>query len=162
MLGLDHTVILSPLRPQVSWFSSFINLYITQETFIYTDDVYLSLNRGVIPNHGYVEIDVIGSTDDTALLCHTNHIPPPGQLSARDWFEPDRRIIPDAGIPGFTRKEGRMVMRLRRTTGDPPEGIYTCIMEVSFGVQTVYVGLYNSGRGMYILWQMILIFALRH
>ena len=30
-------------------------------------DVYLSLNDDIIPNHGYVEISGIGSTDATAL-----------------------------------------------------------------------------------------------
>ena len=41
-------------------------------------DVYLSLNGGVIPNHGYLDISDIGSTDTTALLCNTNRPPPPG------------------------------------------------------------------------------------
>ena len=106
-----------------------------------------------------MEIDDIGSTDDTALLCHTNH---PDELSGGNWVEPKNIIIPDTGIPGFTRNEGRMVMRLRRTTGDPPEGLYTCLMEgASANIHTVYIGLYNSGRGMYI-WQINLLFALHH
>ena len=35
-------------------------------------DVYLSLGDNIIPNHGYVMISDIGSTVNTALLCHTN------------------------------------------------------------------------------------------
>ena len=45
-------------------------------------DVYLSLDGTVIPNHGYVEISDIGSTDDFALLCHTNFPPPPGSTTS--------------------------------------------------------------------------------
>ena len=40
--------------------------------FTSSTDVYLSLNGEVIPNHGYVEISDIGSSDITALLCHTD------------------------------------------------------------------------------------------
>ena len=38
--------------------------------------MYLSLKAEIIPNHGYAVISEIGSIDDTALLCITNHIPP--------------------------------------------------------------------------------------
>ena len=42
------------------------------ECLIIIEDVYLSLNGDIIPDHGYVMISDIGSTDNTALLCHTN------------------------------------------------------------------------------------------
>ena len=53
--------------------------------------MYLSLNDDIIPNHGYVVISDIGSTDDTALICHTNR---PSTLnnnadSGGDWFAPE-------------------------------------------------------------------------
>ena len=37
-------------------------------------DVFLriSQNDDIVPNHGYVLISDIGSTNNTALLCHTN------------------------------------------------------------------------------------------
>ena len=34
--------------------------------------VYLSLSDQIIPNHDYIVISDIGSTDNTALICHTN------------------------------------------------------------------------------------------
>ena len=109
-------------------------------------DVYLSLDGTVIPNHGYVEIS---STDDSALLCHTNNPPPPGSASSGgDWWAPDRTKIPSSDVPGVTRTRGPMVVRLWRTSGDPPEGIYECtINDATSTVQIVYVGLYSTGEG---------------
>ena len=112
-------------------------------------DVYLSLNSTVIPNHGYVEIDDIGSTDDSSLLCHTNFPPPPGSAnSGGDWFAPDGTNIPSSDVPGIIRVRGPMVVRLKRTSGAPPEGIYRCsLLDNTSTVIHLYVGLYNSGQG---------------
>ena len=96
-----------------------------------------------------MEINGIGSTDATALLCHTNFPPPPGSAtSGGDWFAPDGTKIPSSDVPGFARNRAAMVVRLRRTSGDPPEGIYECTIEdATSTVQIVYVGLYNTGGG---------------
>ena len=113
-------------------------------------DVYLSLNGTVIPNHGYVEIDDIGSTDDSALLCHTNRPPyyPGSANSGGDWFAPDRTRVYSTYVPGIIRNRGPMVVRLQRTSGIPPEGIYKCSLEDdSSEVVHVHVGLYNSVQG---------------
>ena len=52
-------------------------------------------------------------------------------------------------VPGVARNRGAMVVRLRRTIGTPPEGIYQCIINQQnmMDVMIVNVGLYNSGRG---------------
>ena len=112
-------------------------------------DVYLSLDGIVIPNHGYVEIGDIGSNDDSALLCHTNFPPPPGSpTSGGDWFAPDGTRVDGTAVPGVTRNRDPMVVRLKRASGDPPEGIYRCTIEdATSTVQMVYVGLYNTGKG---------------
>ena len=113
-------------------------------------DVYLSLNGIVIPNNGYVEISDIGSDDDTALLCHTNQPPPHGSAnSGGNWYGPDGTRVSGSDVPGFTRNRGAMVVRLKRTSGTPPEGIYQCsiIIDAASTPQTVYVGLYNAGEG---------------
>ena len=118
--------------------------------------VYLSLNDDIIPNHGYVMISDIGSTDDTALICHTNR---PGNItdiasdknSGGDWIAPNGRRVgfgDMSSIPGFIRRRGPMMVRLLRNTatGTPSEGIYHCLVEDdTLTEQTVYVGLYNSG-----------------
>ena len=109
--------------------------------------VYLMLNEKFIPNHGYVDISNIGSTDDTALLCHTNRPPPAGSShSGGDWYAPDGDRVDGDDVSGVTRNRGPMVVRLKRTTGTPAEGIYRC--EVNDNTETnktVYVGLYSDG-----------------
>ena len=114
-------------------------------------DVYLSLNGDIIPTHGYVMISDIGSTDNTALLCHTNRPILSGSFSSGgNWFAPDYTRVHENDVPGFKRNRGPMVVRLLRNTAtDPPaEGIYECVVEDDTSTpQTVYVGLYNSGRG---------------
>ena len=119
--------------------------------FTSSTDVYLSLNGEVIPNHGYVEISDIGiSDDDTALLCHTNR-PASGDTSGGHWFAPDGDrvgIIDSTDVPGFERNRSPMLVRLRRNSGTPNEGIYRCeVNDATETYQTVYVGLYNTGGG---------------
>ena len=117
--------------------------------------VYLSLNCDIIPNHGYVVISDIGSTDDTALICHTNR---PATFnnnahSGGNWFAPDDTRVDGNNVPGFLRTRGPMMVRLLRkfNTGTPSEGIYHCqIMDAEESLFIlVYVGLYNSGGGIH-------------
>ena len=116
-------------------------------------DVFLSLNRAVIPNNGHLYISDIGSTDGTALLCITNRPPPSSgnpPHSGGDWFAPDKTRVDDTDVPGFGKNRGPMVVRLlRRESETPTEGIYQCIIEdgSTLGLKTVNVGLYNSGGG---------------
>ena len=92
-------------------------------------------------------ISDIGSTDDTALLCHTNLPPSPGSTnSGGEWWASDGTRVNVGDVPGFNRNRGPMVVRLKRTNGPPPEGIYNCtINDASSTTQTVYVGLYTGG-----------------
>ena len=99
-------------------------------------------------------ISDIGSTDGTALLCHTNRPPPSGSAnSGGDWFAADGTRVGTVGttdVPGFGRNRGSMVVRLQRdtNTGTPLEGIYRCsIMDADGNDCSVYVGLYNDGQG---------------
>ena len=109
-------------------------------------------------------ISDIGSTDDTALICHTNR---PATItdiagdkhSGGDWIAPNGMTVGFGGIhtgdnvPGFIRRRGPMMVRLLRNTatGTLSEGIYHCLVEDdTLAEQTVYVGLYRSGGGMYI------------
>ena len=116
--------------------------------------MYVSLKGDIIPNHGYVVISDIGTTWETALLCHTNRPPPPGQLnSGGDWFAPDGARVNNADVPGFTRNRDPMLVRLfRYPHGDSPqEGVYTCsVKDATSTVREVYVGLYNRGSGMHV------------
>ena len=127
-------------------------------------DVYLSLNGVILPNHGYAMIGDIGSTNNTALLCHTNK-PASGSNSEGDWFAPDGTTVAGIGstdVPGFMTNRDPMVVRLfRNTDTDPPsEGMYDCVIADNANTyRTTYVGLYNSGRGIIILCEYILEFV---
>ena len=122
---------------------------------MYFAGVYLSLNDDIIPNNGYVVISDIGSTDDTALICHTNH---PATVnnnahSGGHWFAPDDTIVDYNGytVPRFRRNRAPMIVRLLRNTdtGPPSEGIYHCLVEDdTFTQRRINVGLYISGDGM--------------
>ena len=119
--------------------------------FTSSTDVYLSLNGEVIPNHGYVEISSIGSSNTDSLHCHTD-----GSSSEGNWHAPDGTTVGGLGstdVPGFERNRDSMLVRLRRTSGPAAdEGIYWCdVSDAAETPQTLYVGLYNTGRGMYII-----------
>ena len=110
--------------------------------------MYLSLNGDNIPNHGYVVISDIGTTDGTALLCNTNYLPDGGANSGGDWFAPDGTRVVGTAVPGFKRNRGPGLVRLISATGTPTEGIYSCeVQDDTPTEQNVYVGLYNSGGG---------------
>ena len=94
-------------------------------------------------------ISDIGSENDNALLCHTNHPsytspPNPGG----NWFSPNGTRI--TNIPGFTRNRGPMVVRLiKKGSGTQEQGVFWCTVDdADSNNQTVYIGLYNSGKGM--------------
>ena len=132
------------------------SLVCTLYNIVTLTDVYLSLDGDIIPNHGYVEISDIGSTDDSALLCYTNRPPPPGDMnSGGDWWAPDGTRVSGTAVPGFARTRAAMVVTLKRTSGPPPEGIgtptegiYQCrIMDGEDVNQIVHAGLYNAGQG---------------
>ena len=94
-------------------------------------------------------MDDIGSTDDTALLCHTNQLSP--GVFEGDWFAQDGRKVGDGknftdeDAPGFERTRGPHVVRLKRLSdGTPPEGVYRCVVRDTRSIrQTVYVGIYS-------------------
>ena len=115
--------------------------------------MYLSLNGDNIPNHGYVVISDIGiANDGTALLCNTNYLPS-NSNNGGSWYVPDGSPVgsfSEVGTADFGRTRGPGVVRLIRNTatGILTEGIYSCtVQDDTLTLQTVYVGLYNSGGG---------------
>ena len=129
-------------------------------TYIYFAGVFLSLNDDIVPNHGYIDISDIGSTDDTALICYTNRPATVyGIHSGGNWFGPSGIVVGGLtigtdNVPGFMRNRDPMIVRLLRNiatdppSGIPAEGIFHCgVEDDTFTVQTVFVGLYNSGGG---------------
>ena len=95
-------------------------------------------------------MDDIGSTDDTALLCHTNE--PSRRDSEGDWFAPNGTKVgyytdsTPRDVPGFGKTRSPHVVRLKRSPSDgtPPEGTYKCVVNDTRSInQTVYVGIYS-------------------
>ena len=139
---------------------------------MYATGVFLSLNDDIIPNHAYVDLnlmmypgnDYINDTS-TTVICHTDldtccrrHVDGSGR---GDWYFPDGTRLPGAGlcnvnqVPIDQRKRNQLV-RLQRgptgTIGDIPSGIYRCDIETAAVDstnntvrETVYVGVYGSG-----------------
>ena len=111
-------------------------------------DVYISLKDAVVPNNGYVAIRDIGSTDNSALICHTNR-PSNGAHSGGDWYGPNGKKVDystGTSVPGFVRNRAPMIVRLKRFYfGSPSNGIYYCDVNDSMNTShTVYVGVYDS------------------
>ena len=112
--------------------------------------VYLSLRNKLISNNSYVVTDDIGSTDVTALLCHTNE--PSPSVFEGDWFAPNGIRVGGESYkrpgddPRFERNRGPHVVRLKRSSdGTPPEGMYKCVVRDTTDTnQTVYVGIYSQ------------------
>ena len=108
-------------------------------------DVFLGLNGAVIPDHGYVAISDIGPSDNNALLCNTDY---PGTPTSGDWYAPDGTRVYGTDVPGVIRNSGYKVVRLKRTIGTAPEGIYWCsVLDAASTLRTVYVELYNHEGG---------------
>ena len=121
--------------------------------------MYFILNGTVIPNHGYVMNDDIGS-NDAALLCNTDQPPPQNSIhSGGDWFAPDgTRVSGGIPVPGFVRNRGPMVVRLHRRQELANQGMYYCIVgDAKEELQKIYVGLYYPGGGIHI--QIVSIFS---
>ena len=118
-------------------------------SYYFIAGVHLSLRNKLIPNNSYVVMDDFGSTDDTALLCHTNE--PSRRNSEGDWFAPNGTKVSNytdsmpRDVPGFGRTRGPHVVRLKRSSdGTPPEGMYKCVVRDTRSIrQTVYVGIYS-------------------
>ena len=112
---------------------------------------YISLNGEIIPNHGYVAIGDIGTTNGSALICHTNR-PANGGNSGGDWYGPHGNRVSGIReyitVQGLVRNRAEMIVRMfKRTSGSSPkEGLYHCVIEDSHSSEhTIYVGLYNNG-----------------
>ena len=106
-------------------------------------------------------MDDIGSTDDTALLCHTNE--PSRRDSEGDWFAPNGTKVGNYAdsmprdVAGFGKTRSPHVVRLKRSSdGTPPEGTYKCVVRDTKSInQAVYGGIYS----MHYVWCALFHFA---
>ena len=96
-----------------------------------------------------MEISDIGSTDETALHCHTNYS---DSVSGGDWIAPHGNRVSSSTTVGFTISRSSEIVRLLRNSDTPQQGIYQCVMQSdSEALHSLYIGLYNSGEGNHII-----------
>ena len=103
-----------------------------------------------------MEITDIGFSDSTALLCLTDFFTAPGNKnSGGNWFAPDGTRVNSNDVMGLLRNRGPMQVRLFRNQSETKpvvEGMYHCsVMDAAGKNQTLHVGLYGYGQGMFLI-----------
>ena len=112
---------------------------------------YLTFMGNNISNHGYVDLNTVGTENTTDVQCQTDLItccsgsqgPDRG-----DWYFPNGNRLPFSGVVYEGRGPQRVVLKYTGSGGT--SGIYRCDIETvavnnNDGHETVYVGLYTSG-----------------
>ena len=108
-------------------------------------------NNKIIPNHGYLDLNTVYTTENNSVTCHTdlNTCCSAAQGPDRgDWYFPNGNRLPFSG--DVYEGRGVHLVHLRYTGTGGISGIYRCDIETnafrnSDGHETVYVGLYASG-----------------
>ena len=125
-----------------------------------TEFPYVSFMGETLPNHGYVDLTLVGDDSGSpgnTVRCHTDLTSCcAGYVRQHrgDWYFPDGDRLPFSGFGDIT--EARLAQRVdirRRNNADSPSGIYRCEIptnavhhETDISVrETVYVGLYATG-----------------
>ena len=116
---------------------------------------YLTFMGNNIPNHGYVDLNTVGTDfhNYDAVQCRTDLIT---CCSSRqgpdrgDWYFPDKNRLPFSGSGDVHESRSDRLVGLRYTGSGGISGIYRCDIETitvndNDGNETVYVGVYTSG-----------------
>ena len=94
-----------------------------------------------------MEISDIGYSYKTALFCHTNR----SYVSylVGKWLTPERdRVEYYDGLGFWSEIDLMAVILFRSEYGTAKQGIFVCeVKDATKTLQTLYVGLYNSGEG---------------
>ena len=119
---------------------------------------YVSFMGETLPNHGYVDLTLVGDDDSdpgNVVRCHTDleTCCRPSEGSHRgNWYFPNGDTVETSGDIYRTRGDQLVILR-RRNNANSPSGIYHCevptlavhsLSSASEG-ETVYVGVYASG-----------------
>ena len=128
------------------------------QLFIHPGGAKFVLNGITYQNHSMVFLEDIGEGDQ-ALLCITNFRNccrrpyTSGGRALGNWFFPNGTRVPSSGNQwDFHRTRGHKVVLLHRRRGGV-EGIYRCeIPDAMNGIQTIYIGIYNTGKPLSTHW----------
>ena len=114
---------------------------------------YISFMGNIIPNHGYVDLNTVGTYDSIVVHCYTDltsccsHNQGPNR---GDWYFPNGAILPVYDYKNVYEGPRYKRVMLLYTGINGTSGIYRCDIE-TIAVsdddrrETVYVGLYTSG-----------------
>ena len=101
----------------------------------------------VLMNHSYVDLSLVGRSENNRVSCHTNvgtccHSS--NGLDRGDWLFPNGTRLKFIGDGGdiYEVREDQRVDLLRRKNGSV-SGIYQCNIIVMEGRMTIYIGLYD-------------------
>ena len=120
---------------------------------------YISFMGTNLPNHSYINFTEVGDGSN-CVQCHTDLITCCSEdqgLDRGDWYFPKGNRLPFAhNITTNGVFESREAQRVDlHVRGSPTDGIYRCDIETNTtsngNRKTVYVGLYQSNRGQYML-----------
>ena len=109
---------------------------------------YLTFMGNNIPNHGYVDLNTVGTYNADDVQCHTDLDTCCSDAQGPDrgdWHFPNGNRLPFYGNVSEGRGPQRVVLKYTGSVGT--SGIYRCDIETvavndNTGHETVYVGLY--------------------
>ena len=127
-----------------------------------TDFPYVSFRGESLPNHGYVDLSLVGDPETStssgdAVQCHTDIqaccSTDEGGIHTGDWHFPDGERVPfasDMTADIHSKRTARRVDLCRKRNALSPSGIYRCKIRVNGDdiipeTERVYVGIYGSG-----------------
>ena len=108
----------------------------------------LNFKGNNIPNHGYVDLTTVGTSDPNDVQCHTDLLTCCSGAQGPDrgdWYFPNGNRLPFSSSSDVYEGRGDQVVRLFYTSNGGTSGIYHCDVPTSDGRKSAYIGLYISG-----------------
>ena len=101
----------------------------------------------MVPNHGIVTREDIGTEASNAVQCRTTVADccTDSDTNTGQWFFPSGGMVSTSG--NFYQEKGPQYVYLHRRNMPGAEGIFRCEIGVTGSEETYYVGVYPSGSG---------------
>ena len=113
----------------------------------------MRFNATILPNHSYVDFNLVGNTTDESVKCRTNLTMCTNVSFCGDWYFPNGTRLPvdagDSDVHVYEVHKKKYVL-LRRQKSPVVSGIYRCDIESNVVNNTtingtLYAGLYTDG-----------------
>ena len=116
---------------------------------------YISFMGTNLPNHSYIDLNLVGESGSDGVQCHTDLITCCSAAEGRDrgdWYYPngDRLNFSQGTFKEFQSRDDKRVDLNRRGSHSLTQGVYRCDIETNAvnnqsGNETIYAGLYTTG-----------------